>query len=232
VLMRPRHFEDVPHFDPEDITSLWVASYPSPQDDLRYAVTIVASTREEDPEKKVPDKGDVLLCTLRGYQPMRYAAAVLSAWARAQLEQAMWAQMQRMQMSLAVAAHVVMDWRKRQDPLNPAHTDPLMFSPIVSNRTFTGMVQVSLRGVPFGQWDLTDVLGHATNVLEGAALTPCEQAYFEALTGIGVEGVEPPDDEHWRVGHAAVSQLSEHMDIPATVDGWSTDGPASSPVNG
>jgi hypothetical protein len=65
VLMRPRHYEDVLGFDPQKINMLWAVAFPSPQDDLRYALSIVAGMGERKPGKEGPQPGDLLLCTLR-----------------------------------------------------------------------------------------------------------------------------------------------------------------------
>jgi hypothetical protein len=225
VLMRPRHYEDVLGFDPQKINMLWAVAFPSPQDDLRYALSIVAGMGERKPGKEGPQPGDLLLCTLRGYQPARYATAVLTAWARAQHEQAVWAQLQSTRMTLELAAHVIGEYRSKQEPPNPAHTAPLSFTPLVSNRTMRGKVNVALDGVEFGQWDLDEARGHAMHVLEVAAMTPCDQAYFESISGQGLSGigVPPPDEQQLMVAHAAIAELGEHMDSAARLDGWDKD---------
>jgi hypothetical protein len=225
MLMRPRHYHDVPDFDRNKITGLWAVGFPSPEDDLRYAVSIVASMADDIDGQIGPGRGDLLLCTLRGYQPMRYAMAVMTAYAQAKHEQSVWAQLQKMKISLDAARHVVADCREKREPVNHGHTLPLAFEPIVSSTTLTGKIHVLLDGVRFAQWDLEDAKGHATHVLEVAAMCPCDQAYYEAISGTGMQdkGVPTPDEEHQRVARAAVSMLGEHFDTPATVDGWEPD---------
>lgn len=219
----PLHYEDVPDFDPDTIRTLWVDSFPVGQPpDETYTTAIVAGLTDPAENAPGPVAGDLLLCWLRGYQPMRYATAVLTVWARARHEQSVWTQLHATGMNLDTAQFVVARCRKAWEPLNPAHTAPMSFEPILSSSTMQGMVNVSVCGREIGTWTLDDTLGHATAVLQNNAMAPLDQAFFEALTRH--EDVEPRDDpEFLQVARAAVSQLSDYMqraDGAPPVDAW------------
>jgi hypothetical protein len=97
--------------------------------------------------------------------------------------------------------------RRRRPAINPAHSAPLTFNPVVSVRDRAGKVFVYFdTNIPVWQWDPDEAIAHGHDVLTCVALAPLENEYVR-LFDAAAENSEVGDETR-RMLMTAVAHLN------------------------
>ncbi len=173
------------NLNPGDIASVWVTPLMHPEH-KRYVCALLAATGEQN-------TGDALLAWLDGYQPMRYASAVLAACQQAEYEQRAWAQLTRAKdtdtspyvgLTAELALPVLGHLRKDRPEIRAADTAPMAFKPMLGYRERVGSLLVSVHGEQIGQWEIPAAVDHAVAVIRAHHTCPMDDLYRDAMTEV------------------------------------------------
>lgn len=168
-----------------------------PFDPTTWAALYITTRRSDEPGSDTTGDMDVvvqgsvtglhaedwpIITRLRGYQPMRYAQAVLTAAVQAQYEEMLWGQLShRLGMEEQAMAMLLVELRELRPVIPDGWTAPLRFTPIFGQASRKGLVTVSYRGIDFTQWSYEDTAGHGRAVVEAAAAAPLDAMYYRYL---------------------------------------------------
>lgn len=203
-LLRPRTWDEA-QMDPRDVHTVWVVQLPCPDVGDDYAVALVASPDESTDEAVTASS--VLLGYLRGYQPMRYASAVLAAAAQARHEQMVWAQLTTvLNLDAEAAAPILAHTRRNRPSIRDSDTAPMTFAPILGMSDMRGRINVSLHGVHIGQWDIDACVEHAQAVVTGHHMAQLDTSYYQRMRDERLVGL---DEMQARLVVSGLSELPE-----------------------